>query len=78
MKAAARFSADYAAVELERLRGLRVALIGETIIDALGFEPDRPERVVGLEAREQRVQVLDNDADAVMNLIAKVTGVTRP
>jgi bifunctional ADP-heptose synthase (sugar kinase/adenylyltransferase) len=30
---AQRFSADYAAAELERLRGLRVALIGETIID---------------------------------------------
>jgi bifunctional ADP-heptose synthase (sugar kinase/adenylyltransferase) len=33
MKAAQRFSADFAAAELERLRGLRVALIGETIID---------------------------------------------
>jgi bifunctional ADP-heptose synthase (sugar kinase/adenylyltransferase) len=33
MKAGQRFSADYAAAELERLRGLRVALVGETIID---------------------------------------------
>ena len=33
MKRAQRFSFDFAAAELERLRGLRVALIGETIID---------------------------------------------
>jgi threonine synthase len=47
---------------------------GETILEALGFEPDRPEKVAGIEDREQRVQVLDNDAAAVMNLIADVTG----
>ena len=33
MKRAQRFSFDFAAAELERLRGMRVALIGETIID---------------------------------------------
>jgi bifunctional ADP-heptose synthase (sugar kinase/adenylyltransferase) len=33
VNAAPRFSADFAAAELERLRGLRVAVIGETIID---------------------------------------------
>ena len=33
MKAGPGFSADFAAAELERLRGLRVALVGETIID---------------------------------------------
>jgi len=33
VKQAQRFSVDFAAAELERLRGLRVALIGETIID---------------------------------------------
>jgi bifunctional ADP-heptose synthase (sugar kinase/adenylyltransferase) len=33
VKAGARFSYELAAAELERLRGLRVALIGETIID---------------------------------------------
>ena len=33
MKTSQRFSVDYATAELERLRGLRVALVGETIID---------------------------------------------
>ncbi len=47
---------------------------GATIVEALGFEPQRPDKVIGLEAREQRVQVVENDADAVMDLIAKVTG----
>jgi threonine synthase len=47
---------------------------GETIVEALGFEPSRPEKVIGLEEREQRLQVLDNDAGAVMDLIARVTG----
>ena len=47
---------------------------GATIVEALGFEPDRPDRVVGIETRDQRVQVLDNDAAAVMALIADVTG----
>ena len=47
---------------------------GETIIEALGFAPDRPESVMGLEDREQRVMVLANDAAAVMGVIASVTG----
>jgi threonine synthase len=49
---------------------------GETIIEALGFEPSRPTAVIGLEDREQRVQVVDNDAAVVMDLIARVTGLS--
>ena len=47
---------------------------GETIVEALGFEPERPEKVIGLEEREQRVEVLANDANAVMAFIAARTG----
>lgn len=46
---------------------------GATIVEALGFEPERPDKVVGLEDHQQRVRVLDNDAAAVMALIAEVT-----
>jgi threonine synthase len=46
---------------------------GETIVEALGFEPERPDTVVGLEDRAQRVEVLPNDSSAVMAYIASRT-----
>jgi len=42
----------------------------DTIIEALGREPERPARFVGIEDLPKRVQVLDADAEAVKALIA--------
>jgi threonine synthase len=43
----------------------------ETIVEAIGREPDRPAAYVGLEARPQRFKVLPADADAVKSFIAR-------
>jgi threonine synthase len=40
-----------------------------TIVEALGFEPDRPERFVGLENAPMRFEVIDPDPDAVRKRI---------
>ena len=42
----------------------------DTIVEALGREPERPARFVGIEDLPKRVQVLDADAEAVKALIA--------
>ncbi len=42
----------------------------ETIQEALGCEPSRPQELEGIEALPQRVVVMDADARAVMDLIA--------
>ena len=42
----------------------------ETIVEALGREPDRPAKFVGIEALPKRVQVMDADVDAIKALIA--------
>ena len=47
---------------------------GETIVEALGREPDRPVSVVGLEGRAQRVDVIENSVDVVKARIASLTG----
>jgi threonine synthase len=47
---------------------------GETIVEALGREPDRPANVIGVEDRPQRVDVIDNDATVVKARIANVCG----
>ncbi len=46
---------------------------GETIVEALGTEPHRPANVIGIEERPQRVDVIDNDVDAVKARIVAVT-----
>ena len=43
----------------------------QTIVEAIGREPDRPAAYVGLEARPQRFKVLPADADAVKSFIAR-------
>ena len=43
----------------------------ETIVEALGREPDRPARFVGIEALPKRVQVLPADAAAVKAFIMR-------
>jgi threonine synthase len=43
----------------------------ETIIEALGREPDRPARFEGIEALPKRVQVMDADVAAIKALIAQ-------
>ena len=42
----------------------------ETIVEALGREPDRPTKFVGIEDLPKRVQVMDADVDAIKALIA--------
>lgn len=42
----------------------------ETIREALGREPDRPEELVGIESLPQRVEVMAPDAEAVKRFIA--------
>ncbi len=41
----------------------------DTLVEALGREPDRPAKFAGIEALPKRVQVLDADAQAVKALI---------
>jgi threonine synthase len=43
----------------------------ETIVEALGREPDRPAKFVGIEALPKRVQVMDADVAAIKALIAR-------
>jgi len=42
----------------------------ETIVEALGREPDRPAKFVGIESLPKRVQVMDADVAAIKALIA--------
>ncbi|MDO8286513.1 MAG: threonine synthase [Rhodoferax sp.] len=42
----------------------------ETVYEALGREPDRPAKFVGIEDLPKRVQVMDADVDAIKALIA--------
>ena len=43
----------------------------ETIVEALGREPDRPSKFVGIEDLPKRVQVMDADVAAIKELIAR-------
>ncbi|HMA10188.1 MAG TPA: threonine synthase, partial [Ramlibacter sp.] len=45
-----------------------------TIVEALGREPERPERFVGIERLPKRVTVLAADAQAVKGFIARHCG----
>jgi threonine synthase len=42
----------------------------ETIVEALGREPDRPTKFVGIEDLPKRMQVMDADLEAIKALIA--------
>ena len=42
----------------------------ETIVEALGQEPDRPAKFIGIEALPKRVQVMEADVAAIKALIA--------
>ena len=46
----------------------------ETIVEALGREPDRPPKFEGIEALPKRVHVMEADVDAVKRLIADHCG----
>ena len=48
------------------------AKFGETIVEALGREPERPASAVGLEDLPQRVSVIDNSVGAVRAFLASV------
>ena len=50
------------------------AKFSATIVEALGREPDRPERLRGLEALPQRVAVLPKDVDAVKEYLTRHAG----
>jgi threonine synthase len=43
----------------------------ETIVEALGREPDRPAKFEGIEALPKRVLVMDADVAAIQALIAR-------
>ena len=43
----------------------------DTIVEAIGREPERPASYVGLEARQQRFEALPADAEAVKSFIAR-------
>jgi threonine synthase len=43
----------------------------ETIVEALGREPERPPRFDGIEALPKRVLVMDADVVAIQALIAR-------
>ena len=43
----------------------------ETIVEALGREPDRPTKFVGIEDLPKRMQVMDADLEAIKALIAR-------
>ncbi|MDQ6882497.1 MAG: threonine synthase, partial [Pseudomonadota bacterium] len=45
-----------------------------SVVEALGHEPDRPERFVGIEALPRRVTVLPADVEAVKSFIAAHCG----
>jgi len=45
----------------------------ETIVEALGCEPDRPLRFDGIEALPKRVQVMPADAEAIKRLIVETS-----
>ncbi|MDZ7938659.1 MAG: threonine synthase [Rhodoferax sp.] len=46
----------------------------ETIVEALGREPDRPAKFEGIEALPKRVQVMDADVAAIKALVASECG----
>jgi threonine synthase len=46
----------------------------ETIVEALGREPDRPPKFEGIEALPKRVHVMETDVAAVKRLIADHCG----
>jgi threonine synthase len=46
-----------------------------TIVEALGREPERPTKFVGIEALPKKVQVMQSDAAAVKALIAQECGI---
>jgi threonine synthase len=46
----------------------------DTIVEALGREPDRPAKFVGIEALPKRVSVMDADVAAIKQLIAQQCG----
>ena len=50
------------------------AKFADSIVEALGHPPRRPASYEGVEDREQRVRVIDNDVDAVRRFIAELTG----
>ena len=43
----------------------------ETIVEALGREPDRPAKFDGIEALPKRVRVMAADAEAIKRLIVE-------
>ena len=48
------------------------AKFGETIVEAIGIEPDRPRSAIGLEALPKRVTIVENDVEAVKSIVAAV------
>ena len=49
------------------------AKFGDTVMEALGIDAPRPHDAIGIEAREQRFEIVDVDAVAVRELIATVS-----
>ncbi|MFB0965262.1 MAG: threonine synthase, partial [Patescibacteria group bacterium] len=53
------------------LETAQAAKFEETVEEALGFKPDRPDGFEGIENLPQRVEVMDPDAEAIKAYIAK-------
>jgi threonine synthase len=66
-----RRSANVPMVVLETALPIKFA---ETIVEALGREPERPAKFDGIEALPKRVQVMDADVAAIKTLIAQECG----
>lgn len=43
----------------------------ETVVEAVGHQPERPERFVGIEALPKRVSVMENDVEQLKSFIAQ-------
>jgi threonine synthase len=63
-----------AGIPLICLETAQPAKFAETIIEALGTEPSRPAAFEGIEARPQRVEVIDNDVAALKRYLDAVAG----
>ena len=74
IKVARHFAALAPDIPMICLETALPAKFAETIVEALGRQPDRPVAYDDLEQRQQRVTVIDASADAVRSFIAEVTG----
>ena len=73
IKVARHFAALSPDIPMICLETALPAKFADSIVEALGHQPRRPAAYEGLENREQRVLVIDNDVDAVRRFIAELS-----